>query len=446
VRVSAVAPETRYVEIDDSQVAYQVSGEGPLDVVLSYGLGSNIDLAWEMPYGLADGLASFARLIRFDRRGTGASGGSRDVPPTWEDWTADLEAVLNATGSERAAIVAETDAGPIAMLFAAAHPERVRALVLANTLARGLVDTDYPIGFSPQALDAAMEFVRTQWGTLELARAVIPSRADDPAFVAATARMYRACAPPRTAAAQYRYIWERLDVRHALPLIQAPTLVLHNVGNPSVSVQHGRYLAQHIKDAQLIELSSAGMMIDDQLNEALDAISQFLTGDRPSVPIDRVLTTVLFTDIVESTERVVTLGDQRWRAVLDAHDRAVREQLHRFRGREIKTTGDGFFAAFDGPGRALHCAEAIIGAAHELGLTVRAGLHTGECEVRGDDLTGVSVHIAARVSALAGPDEVLVTSSVRDMVAGSGISFDDRGLHTLKGLPDPRHVLAVATT
>lgn len=441
---AAGAPETRYVDVDGTQVAYQVWSDGPVDVVHFYGLGSHVDLWWDLPsYRMVDGLASFARVIQFDRRGTGASGGSREAPPIWEEWTGDLEAVLDAAHSERAAIVAEVDAAPIAMLFAAAHPERVSALVVANATARYLVDADYPIGVTPEMLDAVIEFVSTQWGTVELARAAVPSRADDASYVGAYARTLRASAPPRTAAAQYRYIVERLDVRHALPLIQAPTLVLHNDQNPIIPIEHGEYLAQHITGAKLIELPSSGMSLDDQVNRATDLISEFVTGNRPSVPVDRVLTTVLFTDIVESTECVVALGDMRWRSLLDAHDRAVRDQLRRFRGREIKTTGDGFFAAFDGPGRAIQCARAIVEAANHLGVTVCAGLHTGECEVRGDDLSGVSVHVAARVSALAGPAEILVTSSVRDMVAGSGIGFDDRGSHSLKGLPDKRQVLAV---
>jgi class 3 adenylate cyclase/alpha-beta hydrolase superfamily lysophospholipase len=446
VRVAAVRPETRYVEVDDTQVGYQVWGDGALDVVLMYGLGSHVDLSWdERVDRIADGLASFARLIQFDRRGTGVSGGSREAPPTWEEWTADLEAVLDAAHSETAALIAEVDAGPIAMLFAATHPERVRALILANTLARCLRDVDYPIGATPDELDAIIEFVRAQWGTVELARAVNPRRADDEAWVTAFSRQMRAAAPPHTAAAQYRYIFERLDVREALPLIQASTLVLHNTHHPFVPVEHGRYLARNIDGATLVELHSEGAALDDPLREALDVISEFLTGHRVAVPIDRVLTTVLFTDIVESTQQVVALGDQRWRELLDAHDHAVREQLRRFRGREIKTTGDGFFAAFDGPGRAIHCARAIIEAATQLGLAIRAGLHTGECEVRGEDLGGVCVHIAARVSALAGPGETLVTSTVRDMVDGSGITFDDRGLQSLKGLPDKRQVLAVRT-
>jgi class 3 adenylate cyclase/alpha-beta hydrolase superfamily lysophospholipase len=440
------APETQYVEVDDTQVAYQVWGQGPIDVVPFYGLGSHIELAWDLPDMLAHSLSSIARVIVFDRRGTGASGGSRDTPPTWEEWTSDLEAVLDATGSERAAVIAHVDAGPVAMLFAAAHPERVRALVLANTMARCLVADDYPIGLSPEQVDDMIEYVRAQWGTVELARTVIPSRAHDDFLMSALARQWRASAPPRTAAAQYRYIYERLDVRRILPLIQAPTLVLHNIDNPVTSVEHGRYLAQHIVGAKLVELPSSGMLIDDVLNESMDVVTEFLTGDRPSVAIDRVLTTVLFTDIVGSTERAVALGDQRWRSVLDAHDRAVRQQLQRFRGREINTTGDGFVAAFDGPGRAIHCARAIMDAAHGLGLEIHAGLHTGECEVRGHDLSGVSVHTAARVSALAGPGEILVTSTVRDMVAGSEITFDDRGSHVLKGLPDTRHVLIVTGT
>ena len=420
-------------------------GSGPIDVVPFYGLGSHIELASDLPDTLAGGLTSIGRVIVFDRRGMGASGGSRDTPPAWEEWTSDLEAVLDATESDRAAVIAHVDAGPVAMLFAAAHPERVRALVLANTMARCLVADDYTIGLSPQQVDDMIELVRTQWGTVELVRAVLPNRADDDYLMSAFARQWRASAPPRTAAAQYRYIYERLDVRHALPLIQAPTLVLHNIDNPVTPVEHGRYLAQHIAGAKLVELPSTGMILDDVLNESIDLITEFLTGDRPSVAIDRVLTTVLFTDIVGSTERAVALGDQRWRSLLDAHDRAVRQQLQRFRGREINTTGDGFLAAFDGPGRAIRCAQAIVDAAHGLGLEIRAGLHTGECEVRGNDLSGVSVHTAERVSALARPGEILVTSPVRDMVAGSGITFNDRGLHTLKGLPDKRQVLAVTT-
>jgi class 3 adenylate cyclase len=436
------------VSVGDAQVAYQISGEGPLDLLYFYGVGSHIELHRDHPHHAEffTRLAAFSRLIVFDLRGTG---GSDPLPnealPSWEDWADDVRAVLDAAGSARAAIYAESAAGPVAMLFAATQPERVRALVLANTAARFLVADDYPIGASPAQAAAAVKWFSRVWGTDEMLRVTGGAMARDPEWSAALTRMFRAAATPRAAAAQYRYLFEHVDVRAALPAIQVPTLVIHTTGNPSLSIEHGRYLAEHIEGARLLEVpgASSGWSSYADMRKIVDEVSEFLTGQQASADIDRVLTTVLFTDLVGSTERVAALGDEGWRLQLDAHDRAVRRQLHRFRGREINTTGDGFLAAFDGPGRAIRCARAITDAASSLGLSVRVGLHTGECEVRGDDLGGVAVHIAARVGSAARPNQVLVTRTVRDLVAGSGIEFTEGGEHELKGLPGTWSLFAV---
>ncbi len=428
-------PETLYVQVGDADVAYQVFGAGPVDLLYFYGLGSHIDFLWDEWYAdFVSRLMSFSRVIIFDRRGTGASDAvSGSAIPTWENWTEDIEAVLDAAGSQQAAIFASLDAGPIAILFAALHPERVRALVLANTSARYLVAADYPIGKPPELARAVVEFTGRTWGSPELARMVAPGL--DAEFVDFLARQFRAAATPRSAAAQYRYLLESLDVRQALPLIQVPTLVLHNRQNPLFPIEHGRYLAEHIVGARLTELAAESVLMTSAYQAALSEVEEFLTGERRTVETDRILTTVLFTDIVASTERAAELGDRQWRKLLDAHDRATRDLLRRFRGWEVKMTGDGFVASFDGPARAIRCAGAITGAARKLGIELRAGLHTGECEVRGDDLGGLAVHIAARVGASACPGEVLVSSTVKDLVVGSGIEFEDRGEHQLKGVP-----------
>jgi class 3 adenylate cyclase len=440
--------ETRYAAVGDADVAYRVVGDGPFDFLYFYGLGSHVDMHMDDPrLGLiTDGLASFSRLIFFDRRGTGASDGlARNAMPAWEEWADDLRAVLDAAGSDQTAICAALDAGPIAMLFAALQPERVSALILDNTSPRYLKADDYPIGMSQARVDAIVEMVGSLWGTEELITVVNPGRADDAELARSLAREFRAAATPRNAAAQFRYILENVDVRSILPLIQAPTLVLHTSHNPMVRIDHGRYLADHIPGAKFVEVPGHGIAFDDRGSAlVLDEITEFLTGVRPAVEVDRVLTTVLFTDIVASTEQLASVGDRRWRAMLDSHDRAVREQLHRFRGREIKTTGDGFHACFDGPGRAIASARAITHAAQKLGIEVRAGLHTGECEIRGDDLAGLAVHLAARIGSLAGPGEVLVSTTVKDLVAGSGIEFMDRGDHELKGIPATWRLYAVA--
>jgi len=430
------APETRYVAVGDADVAYQIVGDGPFDILYCTGLGSHIEQFWEGREWSAEELtrlASFSRLMFFDRRGLGASDGfSTGSMPTWEEWTEDIAAVLDVAGSKRTAIWAGSDAGPIAMLFAAMHPEVVSALVLLNTTARYLEADDYPIGEPPQAVDGIVDLLAKGWGTPDFARLVIPGYADNPAMLRRVSKMQRASATPRSAAAQYDYILRSLDVRQVLPLVQAPTLVLHVRESPFLPLAHGRYLAEHIKGATLVELPGGDIGYGP---ETAIEVEEFLTGQRPRIEVDRILTTVLFTDIVGSTARAASLGDRRWRSLLDAHDKAVRDELRRFRGREINTTGDGFVASFDGPARAIRCAQAIAEATGKLGIEIRTGLHTGECEVRGEDLGGLAVHIAARVGAAASPGRVFVSGTVKDLVVGSGIDFADRGVHDLKGVP-----------
>jgi class 3 adenylate cyclase len=380
-----------------------------------------------------------------DRRGTGASDGvPRNAIPTWEDWTEDFDAVLGAVGIERVALVAREDATRIAMLFAAMHPERVSHLVLFNAAARRLWAADYPIGMPPDELKRIVALIAAGWGKEDFWAEWTPTMADDAEFVRFAARMARIAATPRTAAAQYGALL-RSDVRQALPLIQAPTLVLSPTDHPSARPELGQYVAEHIERATLVQVPGA----DQGMSRAsgtfmVEATAEFLTGDRPQVEVDRLLTTVLFTDIVGSTQQMASIGDQAWKSLLGAHNRVVREELHHFRGREINTTGDGFVASFDGPARAIRCAQSIIEKTQALGIELRTGLHTGECEVRGEDLAGLAVHIAARVGAAAGAGEVLVSSTVRDLVAGSGIEFMDRGEHELKGVPGSWRLYAVS--
>jgi class 3 adenylate cyclase len=439
------APETRYVTVGNADVAYQVLGDGDIDLLYCYGLGSHLEMFWEVP-GSTDylrRLASFSRLVFFDRRGTGASDGiDRNAIPTWEEWTEDMMAVLDAAGSERAAILASLDAGPIAIMFAAMHPERVSSLILMTTSARYASAEDYSIGLPPEDVEAMVAFIRETWGSLEMARMTNPSLPPDSDFVKQLARVIRCSATPRTAAAQFDVIF-RNDAREALALVQTPTLVLHALDNIFIPPEHGRFLADHIEGARLVELPGGDLGLTPASYPVIDEVAEFITGERPVVEIDRILTTILFTDIVGSTETAAALGDQRWRAALDAHDHAVREELRRFLGREVNTTGDGFVASFDGPARALRCAEAITEATASKGLRVRIGLHTGECEVRGEDLGGLSVHIAARVAALAGPGEILVSGTVKDLVIGSEIQFDDRGERELKGVPGTWRLFAI---
>jgi class 3 adenylate cyclase len=430
--------ETRYVAVAGADVAYRVAGDGPVDLVYFQGLGSHVDLITRVPRQIEflTRLSSFCRLIMFDRRGTGASEALADGTfPTCEDWTEDLHNVLDATGSTSAAIFAGVDAGPIAILFAAMHPERVRALVLFNSSARYMIADDYPIGVSAENIDAIVEMIGATWGTIDLVRALNPELSGDDSFLEDAADLFRFAATPRQARVQFDYIMRTMDVRQALPLVQAPTRVLHVTKNPFIPIEHGRFLADHIEGATLVELPGTSLSTTPNADAVVQETAELLTGERPPVEIERVLTTVLFTDIVGSTAWVASLGDQQWRALLDSHDRAVRAELRRFRGQEIKTTGDGFCASFDGPARAVRCARAVTEAARRTGVEVRAGVHTGECEFRAHDLGGLAVHIAARVASLAGPGEVLVSSTVKDLVAGSRLEFVDKGEHELKGVP-----------
>jgi len=424
--------QTRYVPVGDSDVAYQVVGDGPVDLLWAYNLGTQVDLVWDVPF-LAKSLHQFSAATRFillDRRGSGASG---RLPvngiPTWEALTEDITAVLDAAGSRRTAILAMLETGPIAILFAAMHPERVSSLILLTTTARYSSAPDYPIGVSPNAIEDLMELLIQTWGTEDLTQLAIPSR---PEAHKQMAMVQRASATPREAVSQFRYFTSMVDVRNVLPLISVPTLVIHAKDNPFMPMSHGRYLAEHIAGATFQEAETPDLAVyEDVVAEVLE----FVTGQRPASDTDRILTTVLFSDIVGSTERAAELGDRAWRALLDAHDQAVRIQLGRFRGREIKTTGDGFVVSFDGPARAVRCATALVESTRSLGIDIRTGIHTGECEVRGDDLGGLAVHIAARVGSLAAPGQVMVSSTVKDLVVGSGIGFNDRGEHVLKGVP-----------
>jgi class 3 adenylate cyclase/alpha-beta hydrolase superfamily lysophospholipase len=429
-------PQTRYVEVGGAEVAYQVVGQGPPDVIYVPGF-SHLDLVWEERVWTTfrGWLAAFSRLILFDRRGTGLSDAIPETAmPTWEEWVDDVRAVLEAARSERTVVLAEGDGGPTGLLFSAMQPERVSSLILANTTARRLRADDYPIGIAPEAVDDVVEMYRAAWGTPEIATMLYPSRVADPQLRDWEAKIGRAIATPKNGAAQTRYIIESLDAMEALPLIQVPTLVLHSKDNQVYSIEEGRYLADHIDGARFVELPGGDAYVASS-GAAMEEISEFLTGERPEVEVDRILTTLLFTDIVSSTERAASMGDQAWRSLLDAHDRTVRDHLRRFRGKEINTTGDGFLASFDGPARAIRCAVAVAEATRALGIDLHLGLHTGECEVRGDDLGGLAVHIAARIGSLAGPGEVLVSSTVKDLVAGSRIDFVDQGEHELKGVP-----------
>ena len=441
-------PETQYVSVGDADVAYQVVGDGPPDLLLFNSLGSHLELAWQVPdwSEFLTRMASLGRLVVFDRRGTGMSDGvPRDAIPTWEDLAEDAGAVLDAVGSTGAAILTQAENGPMALLFAAMHPHRVTALVLVSTYARYRVADDYPIGVSSEDIDAIVAMVQVEWGTPELARRAMPSRAEDAEYLERVSTMIRSSATPRTAAAEYDYLLRRLDVRAALPLIQVPTLVLNARDSVLFPAAQGRYLADHIEGAKFVELTGPDFGFNADSPAAIAGeIAEFLTGERP-VEIERILATVLFSDIADSTATAASLGDRRWRSLLDAHDRAVREQLRRFHGREINTTGDGFIASFDGPARAIRCAEAILEATRALGIEVRAALHTGECDIRGQDLGGLAVHIAARVADQACPGEVTVSGTVKDLVAGSGIEFSDRGDHELKGVPGTWRLFAVST-
>lgn len=437
-------PETRYAKSGDVHIAYQVTGTGPLDLVLVPGFVSHLEQGWEEPRfaRLLNRLGSFCRLIRFDKRGTGLSDRVAAIP-SLEERMDDVRAVMDAVGSERAALLGMSEGGPMCALFASTYPERTSALIMYGAMARFAWAPDHPWGRTLEEHEARLKAVEQTWGTGAVLPLFSPSLVDDDSYRKWWATFERASASPGAVLAVYRMNWE-IDARHVLPAINVPTLVLHRTGDLVVKVEHGRYIAEHIPGAQYVELPGPDHAPWAGDAEALvDEIEEFLTGVRHGPEPDRVLATVLFTDIVHATERAAELGDRRWRDLLVQHHALVRGELKRFRGREIDTAGDGFLAAFDGPARAVRCACAVNDAVGSLGIRIRAGLHTGECEVIGDKLGGIAVHIGARVAAMAAPAEVLASSTVKDLVAGSGLRFLDRGIHALKGVPGEWRLFAV---
>ena len=437
-------PETRYAKSGDVNIAYQVVGKGPPDLVLVQGWVSNIDVCWEEPAfaRFLMRLASFTRLILFDKRGTGLSDRVAHMP-SLEVRMDDVRAVMDAVHSERAALFGYSEGGTMCALFAATYPTRTTALIMAGSYARRTSAEDYPWGLSEKQLHAFIDQAEREWGGPAGIDERCPSMAHDERFRQWWARFLRMSASPAAAATLARMNGE-IDVRHVLPAIRVPTLILHSVNDQTINVGAGRHLAERIPGAKLVELQGADHV--PYLSDAdaiLDEIEEFLTGVRHSPEADRVLATVLFTDIVGATERAASLGDRRWHDLLDGHHALVRRELARFRGREIDTAGDGFFATFDGPARAVRCACAISDVVRSLGIEIRAGLHTGECEVMGDKVGGIAVHIGARIAAHANAGEVLVSNTVKDLVAGSGLSFRDRGTQSLKGVPGDWRLSAV---
>ncbi len=436
--------ETRYARSGDTSVAYQVLGRGPIDLVYVPGFLSHLEWNWQYPpiARFLERLASFSRLIVLDKRGTGLSDPVEGVP-TLEERMDDVRAVMDAVGSERAALFGVAEGGPLCLLFAATYPERTSALALYGCPAKFTQDREYPWGWTPAGIQIYLTASEPEWGTGVGAEHLAPSLAADEAYRRWFARMLRLSASPRMALALLRMNTE-IDVRAILPSVRVPTLVLHRSGDLFVAPGHSAYLAEHVPGASLVELPGHDHWPWAGDSDAVVAhLQEFTTGVRWAPEPDRVLTTVLFTDIVGSTERAVSDGDCRWRDVLEEHRALVRRELARFRGREIETVGDGFLSSFDGPARAIRCARAIAEAVRPLGVEIRAGIHTGECEVLGDRLAGVAVHVGARVAAKAAPGEVLVSRTVRDLVAGSGIEFEDRGSHELKGLPGEQQLFAV---
>jgi pimeloyl-ACP methyl ester carboxylesterase len=428
----------RYAKNKDGQsVAYQVSGKGPLDIVFVPDWATNLEVMREEPTmaQFLDRLASFGRLILFDKRGSGLSD---PVPlgaiPTPEEWMDDVKTVLDDMGSDRAAVLGHGDGGSMAIMFAATHPNRTSSLVLADTCARRRRAQDYPCGIPKETVPVYVQGILETWGTGQIAVIGAPSLAHKPSFIELRGRLERLAMSPAQFAVMYPNTYE-IDLRPVLETIRVPTLVLHRSGNPYVRVGNGRYLAEHIDGAQFIELPGNDHFFHTGDTTALlNAVQEFLTGTKEVPDYNRILATVLFTDIVESTQHAERLGDKAWRGLLDRHHTLVRQELQRFRGREIDNAGDGFFATFDGPARGVRCALAIRDVTRPLNIDIRSGLHTGECELMGDKVGGIAVHIGARVMACSEPGKVLVSRTVKDLVAGSGLEFTGHNVHQLKGV------------
>jgi class 3 adenylate cyclase len=425
----------RYARIGDVHIAYRVFGDGPYDILLVPGTLSHVELYWELPVNeyILKRLTSFARVIVFDKRGQGLS--DRVAEQSLEERIGDVRAVLDAAGSKRATVFGWSEGGPMSLFFAATYPERTSALVMFGTFASMRAE---PYCLSRERFDRFMAAVEAHWGEGMLVPINAPSMRNDKAFVQSFGRLERAASSPGGIQALFRADYEN-DARHLLPSIRVPTLIFHRKGDSLVPVACGRDMAQKIPGAKYVELPGEDHLLQalepELLDLLLDGIEEFMTGARHRLEPDRVLATVMFTDMVGSTERAAELGDSRWHELLSEYYAAVRKELSVFRGREINTAGDGLLATFDGPARAIRCACSVRERLRPLGLQVRTGLHTGECELIGDDVGGIAVHIGARVAAIAAPDEVVVSSTVKDLVAGSKLQFVDRGAHSLKGVP-----------
>jgi class 3 adenylate cyclase len=440
-------PETQYAERGNIHIAYQVLGDGPPDLVLVWNWFSHMDGRWDIPpYAhFLRRVASFRRLISFDKYGIGLSDPvpSTQLPPL-EEWMDDVRAVMDAVGSERAALLGQSDGGLMAAMFAASHPDRVEALVLIDTLASNVAAPDHPLAavWTQDQYDAAKELVETKWGRPGFLAAIDPAGSYDPEEQARWDRYLRLTASPATAAAMGRMLFD-LDLRKLLPAVRVPTLVIRTT-SPYSTPESGRHLAGLIPGAQFVDLPAAKSLVFGGADLIVDEVERFLSGTRTSEPDrSRFLATVLLTDIVNSTAHASRLGDQRWSQLLDSHDEFARRQVGRFNGTGVKSTGDGMLAIFDGPARAIACAVALRSGVRSLGLEIRTGIHTGEIERRGDNVGGIGVHIAARVEAAAEPGEVLVSRTVKDLVVGSGFSFISRGSHALKGVPEEWELFAV---
>ena len=441
-------PETEYARRGALHLAYQVLGEGPPDILLLDQWFSHMDAQWDVaPVAeFRQRLASFGRLITYDKRGSGLSDPvAPDHLPTVEEWMDDIPIVLDAVGSQQAAVVTNLGGGIMATTYAAAHPERVSSLILVDCFARFTAAPDYPFGASDEEAAQTFEGADREMGRGYMLDLFAPSVAGDERLRRSWARYERLAASPGMTVATVRLLYAS-DARPVLPTIRVPTLVIHRAEGKGIPREYGRYLAANIAGARYVELPGADNLIwaGDQ-DAILDEIQDFITGTRPAPTPKRVLATVLFTDIVDSTRKAAELGDRAWRRILDEHFAVTRRQLDRFDGREIKTVGDGVLATFDGPARAVRCAAAIRDDLAELGLDIRAGLHTGEIELQADDIAGLAVHIGARISVLAGPGEIFVSSTVKDLVVGSGLEFEDRGSRQLKGVPGEWRVFVLAS-
>ena len=441
-------PETRYARYHGDHIAYQTVGDGPRDIVFMSAWFSHVDGRWEEPRfaAMLRRLATMGRLILFDKRGSGASDPLATAEPTWEDWADDIEAVMDAAGSKRASLIGVADSGPLAILFAATRPQRVESLVLINTGARLMRDTDYPWGIGPAEKDDFLRTTRETWGTGAVNSVFTPSVEGDERYRQWHAKYQRMAASPGRSTAMAHLIFD-IDVRQQLSTVHVPTLVIHRKDFHFFPIEFGRYLAEHIAGAKFVELPGAdGFIYLGDTTGLLDEVEQFLTGERRVAEPDRVLATVLLTDMVGSTDLASQLGDRRWRAILDTHDDIVRRQLEDYHGRLHRATGDGLLATFDGPARGIRCAFAIRDQLTTLGVKIRSGLHAGEIELRGSEIGGIAVHIAARIEAEAAPGEVLCSSTVKDLVTGSDLSFEDRGRRPLKGVPQDWQIYAASSS